>query len=119
MDISLTIDSGDDIGDLESLVDWLSGESALVGRVRLPAAAPAPGEMGGLAETALVAVSSGGALTALAASLKAWLAQPHRSDVRVRIRTEGGTTIDVDAKHVDAKRLERLLRETLSVPFGE
>ncbi|MCK2218651.1 hypothetical protein MF672_033370 [Actinomadura sp. ATCC 31491] len=113
MDISLTIDSANGIEELESLVDWLSEEKSLRGRVRLRRAVPAPGEMGAMSETALVAVSSGGALTALMTSLRAWLAQPHRSDVRVKIRKPDGTLIEVDAKNVDGRRVEKALRSTL------
>ena len=38
----------------------------------------------------MIAVGSGGALTALATSLRGWLTQPRRSDVRIRVTGEAG-----------------------------
>lgn len=64
----------------------------------------------------MAAVSSGGALSVLAASLYAWLSQPHRSDVRIRVQDENGRAVEIDADRVDAQQAEVLLRQALD--FG-
>jgi hypothetical protein len=67
--------------------------------------------MGAAAEALVVAVGSGGALSVLLSSLKAWLAQPKRSDIRIEIRTPDGRTLLVDAKRLSNP--EDLAREVL------
>jgi hypothetical protein len=67
----------------------------------------------------VVAVGSGGALSVLAASLKAWLAQPRRSDVRIRVQRDGGETVEIDASRIDGKRVDSLLRQALGPLSGE
>ena len=44
------------------------------------------GELGALGDALVVAVGAGGVLPVLATSLYAWLSQPRRSDVRIRIQ---------------------------------
>ena len=46
----------------------------------------------------MAAVSSGGALSVLAASLYAWLSQPRRSDVRIRVQGDTGRAVEIDAR---------------------
>lgn len=109
MDIRISVADGE-LADLESLDNWLRGEPELAGRVRLAGPAPRPGQLGALSETLLVAVGSDGAITvvgaALAAALKAWLSQPRRSDVHIKVHRLDGTTVEIDARRVQAGAID-------------
>ncbi len=113
MEVAVTLTGGEKTAGLESLESWLRGEPAMAGRVRLAAAQPKPGEMGLAAETLLVAVGSGGALSALAASLRGWLSQPRRSDIRVRIEVPGRRVVEIGGDRLRAGEIESLLRQAL------
>jgi Effector Associated Constant Component 1 len=102
--------------ELESLADWLCGETELAGWVSMSGPRPREGELGALAEVLVVAVGSGGTLSVLAASLRAWLSQPHRSDVRIRVQADGGRVLDIAGDRVDA---EALLRQALAFGMAE
>jgi|SRR5271169_6151653 len=116
MDVRISLVGGNPASDLESLDDWLQGEPELTGRVRVSAPVPREGELGALAEALVAAVSSGGALSVLATSLHAWLSQPRRSDVRIRIQGDNGRTVEIGADRVDAQQAEDMLRQALD--FG-
>jgi hypothetical protein len=111
--------AGGDTADLESLEDWLRGEDVLAGRVRLAGSRPGQFDLGALAETLIVAVGSGGAVgvvgAALAGALKAWLSQPGRSDVTLKIRRPDGTSVELAAKRVRAGEIdiEATIRQAL------
>ncbi|MFI9788920.1 hypothetical protein ACIHEI_36225 [Kitasatospora sp. NPDC051984] len=112
-DLRLSVAGGDSIDaidELADLADWLRHEPELRGLVAFADPEPGPGELGALADALVVAVGSGGALTVLAASLRAYLSQPRKSDVRIVVRAEE-RSVTVDAKRV--KDVEALLRETL------
>lgn len=108
----LSVEGDDPVEGLAELADWLGQESDLRGLVSPVPAVPGPGELGALTDTLVAAVGSGGAISILAASLKVFLAQPHRSDVRIVLRTADGRRVEVDAKRVGD--VEALVRETLS-----
>lgn len=120
MDIRISVIDGDP-ADLESLDDWLRGERELAGRVKLTGPPPRKGELGALTEALIVAVGSGGAITvvgaALAGALKAWLSQPRRSDVTLKIRRPDGTSVEINAKRVKAGDIdiETTVRQALDV----
>jgi len=109
--IHITPSSGDGDVALESLDDWLRAEPKLAGRVTVAGSEPKEGELGTLGDALIVAVGSGGTLSVLAMALKAWLSQPRRSDVRIRIEG-GGRVIEIDANHIDGNRVDTLLRGT-------
>jgi hypothetical protein len=111
--VSATISLQGQSADLENLRDWLAGERELQGRVRQAAPEPAPGELGDLANVLLVTLGSGGAVSVLAASLRAWLAQPRRASVKIQIRTEKGETLTIDAKNVKDGSVETILNRAL------
>jgi hypothetical protein len=71
----------------------------------------APANLGTLTDVLIVAAGSGGALSVLAASLKAFLLLPRRSDIRIVLSTEDGRRLEIDAKRVDD--VETLVRRTL------
>ncbi|QKW08373.1 hypothetical protein HUT18_20355 [Streptomyces sp. NA04227] len=97
---------------LAELSDWFAHEPELRGRVTADDEPPRPGELGSLTSVLVVAVGSGGVLSVLAASLKAFLALPRRSDVRIKVEGRpDGRTVEIDAKRV--RDVEGLLREAL------
>jgi hypothetical protein len=108
--------TGGNQSELESLDDWLSHEKELVGRVTLTAAQPREGELGALAAALIVAVSSGGALSVLAAALKSYLSLPRRSDVRIKVEeSDDRRVIEISADRVSAERIDDWVRQVLSV----
>jgi hypothetical protein len=113
VEIRISCVGGNRAADVESLGDWLRGEPQLAGRLRVAGPVPGEGELGALADVLVVAVGSGGTLSVLATSLKAWLAQPRRSDVRIRVQHEGGETVEIDANRVDGERVDALIRQAL------
>ncbi|GAA1393309.1 hypothetical protein GCM10009639_26280 [Kitasatospora putterlickiae] len=115
MDVHISVTGGETVAEAESLTDWLRGESELR-KVALTGRAPGPGEMGAVLDTVSVALGAGGGLSVLASSLRAWFAQPRRSDVRLKIRRPGGATVELDAKRVRAGELEEILRAALADP---
>jgi hypothetical protein len=56
--------------------------------------------MGALGDALVVAVGAQGTLSVLALSLKAWLSQPRRSDVRIRVENGDGRVVEIDAHNV-------------------
>jgi hypothetical protein len=112
--VHLRISFADDVGDqadLESLFSWLLSEPALSGKVAMDHATPLPGEMGVLANALIVSVSSGGTLSILALSLKAWLSQPRRVNIRIRIR---GDDVAIEADHIGRDQAESIIRQVLN-----
>ncbi|MET8700861.1 hypothetical protein ACFVUH_02650 [Kitasatospora sp. NPDC058032] len=112
MDVHISVTGGETVAEAESLTDWLRGEPELRG-VTLTGRPPGPGEMGSVLDTVSVALGTGGGLSVLASSLRAWFAQPRRSDVRLKIRRQDGTVVEIDAKRVRAGELEAILRTAL------
>ncbi len=111
MSLWLSVEGEEPFEGLAELSDWLDQEPALRGLVSPAEAAPAPGELGTLSDALMVAVGSGGAVSVLAASLKAFFAQPRRSDLRIVVSDPNGRTVEVDAKRV--RDAETLLRQVL------
>ncbi len=100
---------------LRSLLDWLRHEDTLRSRVRTARTPVRPGEMGGVLDVLEVALGSGGAGAALAASVSSWLSQPRRTDVTLTVTAEDGRRIELDARRVRdpavlLREVERLLR---------
>jgi hypothetical protein len=110
---------GGDQAELESLDNWLRGESQLAGRITFAAARPREGQLGVLGAALVVAVGAGGTVSVLAGSLKAWLALPHRSDVRIRIQATDGRSVEIDASRVSGERIDDLVRQALASGMPE
>ena len=111
MSIQLSVEGDDPDEGFAQLANWLSHESELRGLIAPEVVVPGPGELGAMADVLVAAVSSGGAISVLASSLKAFLSQPRRSDVRIVLRTADGRRVEVDAKRI--ADVEALVRETL------
>jgi Effector Associated Constant Component 1 len=98
---------------LESLDEWLHQEPVLAGRITALVSEPRAGELGALSQALVVAVGSGGVLSVLAASLRAWLSLPRRSDIRVEVHGPDGRSVVLDAHRINGKDLEGLIRQVL------
>lgn len=110
---------GGDQAELESLDNWLRGESELAGRITFAAARPREGQLGVLGAALVVAVGAGGTVSVLAGSLKAWLSLPRRSDVRIRIQGIDGRSVEIDAGRVSGERIDDLVRQALASGMPE
>jgi hypothetical protein len=113
VEVRISFPGGNRVAELESLDGWLRVEPELAGRVSVAGPEPGAGELGVLGDALVVAVGSGGTLSVLAMSLKAWLSQPRRSAVRIRVQCGGGKAVEIDADRVDVKDVEDLLRQAL------
>lgn len=112
MEIILSVSADEPVDTLESLRSWLAYEPELTGSVTPMPAATRPGALSWTTDALLLALGSGGTLSILAASLKAWLNQPRNADVRIEIRNSAGRSVVIDAQHV--KDLDRLISEVFS-----
>ncbi|MGW3771705.1 effector-associated constant component EACC1 [Actinomadura verrucosospora] len=110
----LSLESADPIPDLESLADWLRGESEFHGRVTVHSGAPEDGQLGTVPQALVVALGSGGAVSVLVATLRSWLSLPRRSSVKIKVLGKDGAKIEVDAKNIREKRVEALVDEVLN-----
>jgi hypothetical protein len=111
MDVKLSVAGSDPIAGLQDLASWLSQEPELRGWVKPVTAVPAAGELGAVAEVLVAALGAGGAVSALAASLRGFLSQPRRSDVRIIVEGPDGHRVELEAKRVD--NVEGLVRQAL------
>jgi hypothetical protein len=117
MEVRISV-AGEETGAvLESLDDWLRAEPALRGRVRPVRNVPAQGEMGTLVDALTVAVGAGGSITVLSSALRAWIEQPRRSSVRLRVRVDadGAREIELDADRIKGPEIESALHRALDV----
>jgi Effector Associated Constant Component 1 len=113
LDTRISVAAADFAAELESLCDWLRAEPELDGRVHLTGPVPAESELGALADAIVVAVGTGGVISVLASSLKGWLSQPRRADVRIRVHGEDGLVLEIDADRIDSRRIESILRQAM------
>ncbi|MFC1402995.1 MULTISPECIES: effector-associated constant component EACC1 [Streptacidiphilus] len=117
MEILIAVRDGSGPDAVADLRDWLTAEPELRGRHRLVPRPPAEGELGGWADTLIVAVGAGGALTTLAKSLSVYLQQPRRSSVRVELVKADGTRLTLTAEQVgDLRQVESLLHAAADGP---
>ena len=106
MDARITLADGGP-ADLDALAEWLGAESELRGRVTRERPEIRPGQMGALSEVLLVALGSGGAITALIGAIPLWL-KHRRSDLKVVVSDGDGRQVSIDATNVhDAEALIR------------
>ncbi|MGW3964437.1 effector-associated constant component EACC1 [Amycolatopsis sp. NPDC005003] len=102
MQARIRVTAGDSRDRLRPLLTWLRAENELRGRLELTGAAPAPDEMGAVADVLTVALGGGGAAAVLARSLSVWLRQ-QRSDTTIEITTDGdgARSVKVTAQRVE------------------
>jgi hypothetical protein len=89
-----------------SLSAWLAEEGEFGGRVQLAERAPAPGTMGALPEL-VVALGPGGAATAFAGAVVAWIRRRSGSTT-VTVKRAAGVEISLSADHVRGLTTEQL-----------
>lgn len=121
MTYRLSIEGHTDSDDLRSLSSFLAQEPQLRGRLQLVDSLPPAGSLGAVTDVVMVAVGSGGALTALTGAAAVWL-QSRGSAIKIRLQDSSGRSAEIDAdkvKGVDAATLrdllgdvERTLRDT-------
>lgn len=119
MDVRLTLaGDGPTAGELESLGGWLRGEPEFAGRVKFAGGTPKEGELGTPQDALEVALGSGGAISVLALSLKGWLSQPRRADVKLKIQN-GDKCVELDARHVKDRDVQALVEKTFDVAASD
>jgi hypothetical protein len=112
--LQLSVESDNPAGDLEDLADWLAQESRLRGMIKDGESAPGSGQLGGVTDFLIAAVSSGGAISVLITSLQAYFST-RNSDLTIKLKGPRGT-ITVDARRVrDTEALVRAAREAVGV----
>jgi hypothetical protein len=112
MEITLSVPADERVDTLESLRSWLAYEPELAGAVTPVPAATRPGALSWKTDALLVALGSGGTLSVLAGSLKAWFNQPRNADVRIEIHDGADRYVIIDAQRV--KDLDRLISDVFS-----
>jgi hypothetical protein len=97
-DVAISVSGApDEDAEIRSLFRWLQREED-VPNPRFAQAAPGPEDMGGASDVLMVALGSGGAGAALAASLSVWVR--HRtSDLKLTFRGQNGT-VRLDGKRI-------------------
>ncbi|MFJ3418294.1 hypothetical protein ACIPN8_18260 [Streptomyces sp. NPDC086082] len=110
MKISFAGREGQDL--VESLLLWIALEDELRGRVKADGLAGGS-DLGAGIDLIAVAVGGGGAATVLISSIGAWLQQPRKSDVVMKVTTSEGKSVEIDAKRVTIEQAKELLRNVL------
>jgi hypothetical protein len=113
VEIRISCVGGDHAAGIESINEWLRAVPDLAGRLRFAGSTPSEGELGALTDALVVAAGSGGTLSVLATSLKAWLAQPRRSDARIRIQAGDGRVVEIDANRLHGERVNAPINQIL------
>ncbi|MGV9426092.1 effector-associated constant component EACC1 [Streptomyces sp. NPDC003656] len=101
MDVRLDAEGLEAADQLRSLHEWLSDDQSLRGRLGLRERPPDPGTLGPVLEAVVVALGPGGAATALATGVIAWL-RSRRGEVRMKVTLEDGRSLELTAKRVAA-----------------
>ncbi|MFD8807227.1 hypothetical protein [Streptomyces sp. NPDC059597] len=101
MDVRLDAEGPEAADLLRSLREWLSDDPSLRGRLGLRERPPDPGTLGPVLEAVVVALGPGGAATALATGVIAWL-RSRRGEVRMKVTLENGRSLELTAKRVAA-----------------
>lgn len=83
------------------LARYLRGEEEFRGRVRVVAGVAPPDAMGAVADSLIVALTQTGTVTALSATLIAWI-RSRRGSARLTVTRPDGSTVTVDAAQVKA-----------------
>ncbi|MET8144591.1 hypothetical protein ABZU32_30160 [Sphaerisporangium sp. NPDC005288] len=111
MEAHIRVSGGDDAVEFTALQDWLGGQRALTGMVRLIQRPPREGELGGAFDMLAVALGSGGAGVALAKALTVWL-QTRRADVTITVTSPSGS-VKLDVQRINDAGVLPLLEEVL------
>ncbi|MEV5784735.1 MULTISPECIES: effector-associated constant component EACC1 [Streptomyces] len=98
---TVLLTAGDDASanELRSLQTWLNDVDEVRGRAELREGPPVPGTLGPVVDGLLVTLGPGGAVTALATALVAWI-RHRRSEVTLKVTRGDGASFEVSAKRV-------------------
>ncbi|EPH45005.1 hypothetical protein ABT390_04095 [Streptomyces aurantiacus] len=114
MDVEVITEGPDASDELRSLQAWLGDVQELRGRVSDRERPPEPGTLGPALDALLVTVGPGGAATALAAAVIAWL-RTRRGEVRIKVTLPGRRSLELTAKGVSGLDAESLRRQVADV----
>ena len=117
--VEITVQGPERMADLEALVGWFNNEPELRRLVKLAEVVPAPGELGAPSDTLIATVGSGGVLTVLAASLKAFFDQPRGAKVQMAVTRPDGTKFERDADRVKRKSVPELAAQLLNAASAD
>jgi hypothetical protein len=106
--VTISVKDAEPLADLEALTEWFDLEPELRGLVKPADAVPGVGELGALSDALIAAVGSGGAVTALAASLTALFSQQRWAKLHLLITRTDGTRVELDADQVSRKSVPEL-----------
>ncbi|MFJ9446975.1 hypothetical protein ACIRRH_34760 [Kitasatospora sp. NPDC101235] len=112
MDITITLIGESAAADLEGLAAWLAEEDELRGRVTVPAPAVRADEMGGIADTLVVALGAQGAGAILATAVSTWI-KHRRPSADVEFSREGGMSVKVSVRDANPETVDALVRKAL------
>jgi hypothetical protein len=99
VDVRLTVQGEDPASHLRSLQEWLAEPIELRGRVRPLERPPAPGTLGPVLDSLLVALGPGGVAGALATVVIAWI-RHRQGEVTVEVTRPDGGSVKVSAANV-------------------
>jgi Effector Associated Constant Component 1 len=108
MNVTITVAAEHAGDELRALDRELMDTDEVRGRVRLVAGEPQPGELGVLDETLMVALGQGGAFTAFATVLVAWLRRRVGS-VSVKLTKPNNAVLEVSADHLRGLSADQIL----------
>lgn len=117
MDVQIAV-TGEE--SLDALRRWLNKDPDLLKQIRNQGTPPGPGRLGTL-EVLVAAVGQGGAATALASALVAWLRR-RVGDVEITVRRPDGGEITLTARNVrrlDSAQLTELTRRLEDAMGGD
>lgn len=117
--IAIAADGSRQVEDLEALTAWFDEEPELRGLIKPAAGMPDAGELGTLPDALLAAVGGGGAVSVLAASLKAFFSQPRGPKVHLTVTRGDGTRLELDADRVARGSVPELARQLLAADVVE
>ncbi|MYU66803.1 MULTISPECIES: effector-associated constant component EACC1 [unclassified Streptomyces] len=121
MDVRLDAEGPEAADLLRSLHGWLRDDQSLRGRLGLRERPPDPGALGPVLDAVVVALGPGGAATALATGVIAWL-RGRRGEVRMKVTLEDGRSLELTARRVaglDATALRQQTADLAALLNGE
>jgi hypothetical protein len=98
--------------DLQGLSAWLAEEEELRGRVTIPAPAISADEMGGIADTLVVALGAQGAGAILATAVSTWI-KHRRPSADIEVSRDGGVSVKISVRDSPPETVDALVRKAL------
>ncbi|WP_225834906.1 hypothetical protein [Streptomyces sp. NK08204] len=121
MDVVLVAEEPGAADQLRSLRQWLAGDQLLRGRVEARERGPEPGTLGPVLEALVVALGPGGAATAFATGVIAWL-RSRRGEVHLKMTLPDGRSLELTAKRVaglDAAALRQQVTDLVELTSND